>query len=1018
MASEDYYRKVPKDRDENLKYRLELRERCKTDARVRRAVESACRDDVLYFFNAMCWLYEPRPMFVEVAGVRRKLPMVIPFITWPHQDTAIREIYENLGLEDVGVEKSRGEGMSWMAILMALHDWLFVDNCKIGLVSRTESAADDPEDSDSLFWKCLDADTPVATPLGWMPIRSIKPGDTVIGSNGLPISVLAAAQVSRKECYRLTFDDGQSVVCSNDHLWPVNNFGDRSNGGRYKSKSHERYYPVSTEQIAKSVSATAAGRVRPNWQVSPSPVIQYCKSSQAIDPYVLGVLLGDGCLTKTGIEFASIDVDIVKQVSAHLPVGYKVTKGHGVVWFIHNGSRGHKIPNEISRELIRLGIRNKTAFYKTIPDSYRYASIGQRVALIQGLMDTDGTVTNTGSPYLSTTSSKMAEQFREVVLSLGGTARVKNYRKKNGTIEYRINISLPNGWSPFRLRRKAVLVKSRKQTTARRIVAAERVGVRDVKCISVDSGDHLFVTAGCLLTHNCDWELTKLPPWMAGKRGADWKRNVTNHTLTNHRNGARITAGAATGDVFRGGRLTWALMDEFAFFRKGEDADALNSSHGATNSRLFVSTVNGQNNEYFRIMHEPSSMVKVIIDWKQNIARNRGLYQFQGGVPVAVDPVNNPLPAYYDPPTQDVLDLFARLRRKGFRLEGDHRSGEMGDDAPLRSPWYDHECDRPGMTPQRIAQELDRDYAGSEYLVFGNEFNSHVSKQIMPAVHVGKFDVYEETGDGEIDYSVLFNSTFDGNVKLWMPLDVRGRPPKSSYALGADVCTGLGGSYTSNSTLVGIDLLTREQVLAFASNTIEPGDFADLAVGIANWLWGAYLGWEHNGPGAAFTKRIIKLAYGNVFRRKSQTKKSKRETKELGWWTDEKTKAAMFSEISRAVQKGDAVVRDEQLAKEFKQYVYLNGKIEHAASLTTEDSSSRGKAHGDRVIAFGVVLQCAADRPNIAAQSELAMRGYGERARMSQPPANTMAYRMKLAEEEHRSGDDTDWRESVLESMG
>jgi len=514
-----------------------------------------------------------------------------------------------------------------------------------------------------------------------------------------------------------------------------------------------------------------------------------------------------------------------------------------------------------------------------------------------------------------------------------------------------------------------------------------------------------------------DWELTKLPPWMAGKRGLDWKRNVTNHTLTNHRNGARITAGAATGDVFRGGRLTWALMDEFAFFKKGEDADALNSSHGATNSRLFVSTVNGQNNEYFRIMHEPSSMVKVVIDWKQNISRNRGLYQFARGVPVAVDPVNNPLPAKYNPPSQDILDLFARLRRKGFRLEGDHRTGDAGDNAPLRSPWYDHECDRPGMTPQRIAQELDRDYAGSEYLVFGNEFNALVGKQVIPAVHVGRFDVYEETEEGEMDYSVLFNSTFDGNVKLWMPLDVRGRPPKSSYALGADVCTGLGGSYTSNSTLVGFDMLTREQVLAFASNTIEPGDFADLAVGIANWMWGAYLGWEHNGPGAAFTKWILKLNYGNVYRRKSQTKKNRRETKELGWWTDEKTKSAMFSEISRAVQKGDCVVRDEELAKEFKQYVYLNGKIEHAASLTTDDGSSRGKAHGDRVIALGVVLQCALDRP----QASKFLEGLREHSKSvsSRVLLDTMAYRMKLANEEdqEQESDALTWRDSVIESL-
>lgn len=658
MSSADFYRKVPKERDENLRYRLELRKRCQKDEKVRRAVTAACRDDILYFFNAVCWLYEPRPMFTEVGGVRKKMPMVIPFITWPHQDVAIREIYENIGVNDVGVEKSRGEGMSWMAVLMAVHDWLFIDNCKIGFVSRTESAADDPEDSDSLFWKV-------------------------------------------------------------------------------------------------------------------------------------------------------------------------------------------------------------------------------------------------------------------------------------------------------------------------------------------------------------DWELTKLPAWMAGKKNTHWKRNLSNHTLTNLRNGARITAGAATGDVFRGGRLTWALMDEFAFFKKGEDADALNSSHGATNSRLFVSTVNGTNNEYYRIMHEPSNMVKVVIDWTQNVSRNRGLYRFEKGVPVAVDPVDNPLPEDYNPPSAEVLELFARLRRKGFKLEG-----ERGEDPPLRSPWYDRECDRAGMTPQRIAQELDRDYAGSEYLVFGNEFNSHVRKQILPPVHVGSFDVIEDTSEGDMLHNVIFNTVFDGNAKLWMPLDVRRRPPKSMYALGADVSTGIGGSYTSNSTLVGMDLITREQVLGFASNTIEPSDFADLCVGVARWLWGAYLGWEHNGPGAAFTKRIIKLGYGHVYRRKSQSKNSKRETKEMGWWTDEKTKSAMFSEISRAVQKGDAVVRDEALGTEFKQYVYLNGKIEHAASLTTEDSSSKGKAHGDRVIAFGVVLQCALDRPGLFQKTF----GHDDES-PREPPPDTMAHRMQIHAEEQARQENDDWSESVLESL-
>ncbi|MEM6363290.1 MAG: hypothetical protein AAF745_02605 [Planctomycetota bacterium] len=645
----DFYSRVPKEKESNLRYRIAIRKAAAEDATVQSQLFEACRHDVLFFFNAFCWVYEPRPRIIN--GVRQ--PMVLPFITWPHQDQAIRGIHEHLGFEDVGVEKSRGEGMSWIGVLMALHSWLFDPHSKVGLVSRTERAADDPEDPDSLFWKI-------------------------------------------------------------------------------------------------------------------------------------------------------------------------------------------------------------------------------------------------------------------------------------------------------------------------------------------------------------DWELTKLPLWMAGRPGQDWKRVIDRHTLTNYRNGARITAGAATGDVFRGGRLTWALMDEFAFFKKGEDKDALNSSHGATNSRLFVSTVNGQNNEYFRIMHEPSSMVKVIIDWKQNVSRNRGLYVMKRGRPKAIDPENNPLPPHYDPPSQDVLDLFSRLRKKGFRLEDCERS-----------PWYDHECDRPGMTPQRIAQELDRDYAGSDYLVFGAEFRRKVKATVARPVKTGAFSVLPDTSEGELDIKVHFNTVHDGPCDLWLPLDVRGRPPWGMYALACDISTGLGGSHGSNSTIVGIDVNTREQVLGFASNTIEPADFADLAVGIANWMWGAYLGWEHNGPGAAFTKRVQTLNYGNLYRRKSHDRSGKRETKQLGWWTDDKTKPMMFAEANRVVRSSEVVVRCEKLATEFLQYVFVGGKIEHAASLMTEDDSSRGKAHGDRVIAFCVDCQLLLDRPSGFASTGDAM------SQKNEFQQNTMAARMRsYAEEDRQSRNDPDaWRGSVRERM-
>src|SRR5262245_238593 len=110
---------VPKDLASNLAYRVELRARAEKEPDYRKAVTEACKHDSRYFCNSLAWIYEPRPRIVD----GKKLPHVIPFITWPHQDKAIRIITEHLGFKDIGVDKSRGEGASWIAVTLALHDW-------------------------------------------------------------------------------------------------------------------------------------------------------------------------------------------------------------------------------------------------------------------------------------------------------------------------------------------------------------------------------------------------------------------------------------------------------------------------------------------------------------------------------------------------------------------------------------------------------------------------------------------------------------------------------------------------------------------------------------------------------------------------------------------------------------------------------------------------------------------------------------------------------------------------------
>ena len=145
-----YYKDVPKEYLENLMYRRTLRLYAQKSDRHKRAFVTMCREDPVYFFIAWAFLYEPRPM---IGPNGREKSKIIPFIPWAHQIPVIQAIHANLGHEDIGVEKSRGEGMSWIIVLMAVWYWLFKPLSAVGLVSRNENAVDNPDDPDSMLWK-------------------------------------------------------------------------------------------------------------------------------------------------------------------------------------------------------------------------------------------------------------------------------------------------------------------------------------------------------------------------------------------------------------------------------------------------------------------------------------------------------------------------------------------------------------------------------------------------------------------------------------------------------------------------------------------------------------------------------------------------------------------------------------------------------------------------------------------------------------------------------------------------
>jgi hypothetical protein len=184
------------------------------------------------------------------------------------------------------------------------------------------------------------------------------------------------------------------------------------------------------------------------------------------------------------------------------------------------------------------------------------------------------------------------------------------------------------------------------------------------------------------------------------------------------------------------------------------------------------------------------------------------------------------------------------------------------------------------------------------------------------------------------------------------------------YVIGCDISAGLGGSYSSNSVACVIDTVTGYQVAEFATNTLRPEAFADLVISACKWFRDAYLVWEMNGaPGGAFGRQVLERQYGRIYYREMDNRSYRKKTKNPGWFSNDKNKLAVLTQMSSAIQSGEYSIRSGSLLEECRQYVYKDGKVVHSRSVKTQDDSSKGQAHGDRVIAAALAWHGMKDRP-------------------------------------------------------
>ena len=335
--------------------------------------------------------------------------------------------------------------------------------------------------------KALAADTPVLTASGWREIGSLKPGDEVIGSNGHPVVVTGVYPQGIRQLYRVRFSDGAEVRADADHLWSVTTPVRRRRGNAPLI--------LTTRQMADHGLQDAAGNRR-FFIPLVAPAQLYNHDETPVEPYLLGLLLGDGGMSTHHVRFSTTEPQILDLLKQRLPQGISV-KHLGRCDYALNGPGAGK-PNPLIRALHQLGLMRSTSHTKFIPDPYLWGSPATRLLVLRGLLDTDGEVGTGGTARFSTVSRRLADGVTFIVRSLGGT--VREHRK--GT-SHRLTITLPRGTEAFVLERKRMRASRRlKYPPGRAVVAIEADGEGAAVCIAVNAADSLYVVKDFIVTHN------------------------------------------------------------------------------------------------------------------------------------------------------------------------------------------------------------------------------------------------------------------------------------------------------------------------------------------------------------------------------------------------------------------------------------------------------------------------------------------------------------------------------------
>jgi hypothetical protein len=466
--------------------------------------------------------------------------------------------------------------------------------------------------------KALALDTPIPTPTGWTTMEDVKIGDNILSPSGDNVSVTMKTETMyNHNCYKLYFDNGEEIIADADHLWEVDSSYWRTGKKVIRSQEiYDRYKSKAQNKRGKGVQGSL--------YIEKSKPINFIKNSLGIDPYLLGVWLGDGYSSDGRIIAHKDDYTFYKK---RIDVEYEREDGNCIRFKVKDFRSKLKSYNLLKN--------------KHIPQNYLRSSYEDRLELLRGLMDTDGSVTkNTRSFEFYQKNYDLILQVVELLSTLGIKSNIRHRKIKDN---YYHTISFTTEEQVFNLQRKLNNVDSQRSTRIQEsrhyIHKIEKVDSVPVACIQVDSEDHLFLCGKTFIpTHNSTTVVSyllhyavfndnvnigilankaatarelldrlqtayeNLPKWM--QQGViSWNKGSLELE-----NGSKIMAASTSASAVRGMSFNILFLDEFAFV-PNHIAESFFASvyptitSGQNTKVIIVSTPHGMNH-FYRMWHD------------------------------------------------------------------------------------------------------------------------------------------------------------------------------------------------------------------------------------------------------------------------------------------------------------------------------------------------------------------------------------------------------------------------------